>query len=223
MFSQSELHLYTDAGTSNVSQGYFLKSATVGYFVFGNNQLETGFLLNLIDNNENTLSGIRVLISRDLKIRQKPFNIKGFLLETAHSDILRETNWGALVQFNTDHFDVHIGTNFRTYAFREMAINVYHMNRKFTKINEPFNLMYEISYNLKPPANCWNLGISVTNIDKFKITQETNPLFNLHGQYKISKPICLVSQIWYEPAGIFNIYANYFGFFVRTGIIWNLN
>jgi len=223
LFSQPELHLYTDVGTTNVSQGYFLKSATVGKYSFGKNQIETGFLFNLKNNNENTLSGLRALISRDLKVRQRPFKLQGFLLQKTYSDILRETNWGALAKFNTDHFDVLIGTNFRTYAYRDEAINVYHIKGKFAKIHEPYNLMYEVSYNLKPPAYYWNLGISVTNIDKFKITQETNPLFNLHGQYKISQPIYLVTQIWYEPAGIFNIYANYFGFFVRTGIIWNLN
>jgi hypothetical protein len=210
-------------GTTNVTQGYFLKSAAVGHFVFGKNQFETGFLFNLKNKTENPISGIRVLISKNLKIRQRPYSIQGFLLEATHSAILRETNWGALAKFNTNHFDVFIGTNFRTYAFREEAINIYHMDGRFTKIHEPYNLMYEFSYNLKPSANTWNLGISITNIDKFKISQETNPLFNLHGQYKISEPICLVSQFWYEPAGIFNIYANYFGFFVRTGIIWNLN
>jgi hypothetical protein len=83
--------------------------------------------------------------------------------------------------------------------------------------------MYSFNFFLKPTDEQWNVGLSVTNIDHYIINQETNPVFNLQGFYKLKSPVKLFAQAWYKTAGITNLNLNYFGFFLRTGIIWNIN
>ena len=54
--------------------------------------------------------------------------------------------------------------------------------------------MYRLSYYLKPADDKWNVCLSVTNIDYFVINQETNPVLNLSGLYKIKfTSKCLLS------------------------------
>ncbi|MCD6597395.1 MAG: hypothetical protein J7L04_06895, partial [Bacteroidales bacterium] len=119
------------------------------------------------------------------------------------------------------HFIIRIGTNFKTYALNKKAISNYEIDTD-TKIKENWNLMYSFSYYLKSFDNLWNVGISITNFDYFIINQETNPVFNLNAWYKPGTPLKLFIETWYKSSGAFNLSVNYFGFFVRTGIIWNI-
>jgi hypothetical protein len=219
-YPQTNITLFTDVGSTNVTQEYFLKSATMGQYSFGKNQVEAGFLFNLKTTNENTLGGYQFQASRDLSIKNWPFKIQGFWLQTIFSDLLRETNWGIALKKPTKHFEILIGTEFRTYAFRDDAIQTYGIENEATKMHENFNLIYSVGFNLKPPENIWNAGLSVTNFDYFFINQETNPILCLKGSYKFKAPISLISQFWFEESGIANVYANYYGFYFRTGIIW---
>jgi hypothetical protein len=156
-------------------------------------------------------------------IKSTPIELQGFFLFNPFSDILRETNWGILLKSRLKHFDLALGTDFRTYAYSKKAINDYGIEKNAAKIHEPFNLIYSFSYYLKPTEDKWNIGLSVTNIDYFIINQETNPTLSLRGLYKLKSPLSLFAQAWYEPAGVLNLNINYFGFFIRTGIIWDIN
>jgi len=219
-FSQAKITLFTDVGSTNVTDEYFLKSATIGQYSFGKNQVEAGFLFNLKTTDENSFGGYQLLASRDFKIKNRPFKIQGFWLQTIYSDLLRETNWGTAISIQMKHFGATLGTEFRTYAFRDDAIRTYGIEDGAAKLKEPFNFIYSLTYNLKPPENRWNAGLSITNFDYFTVNQETNPIFSLKGSYKFKGPISLVTEAWYETSGVFNLYANYYGFYFRTGIIW---
>lgn len=194
----------------------------MGRYCIGKNQFDAGFLFNIKTTNEKAFGGYRLQASRRLAIKSWPLDLQFFGLQTIYSNLLRETNWGAFIQKQGKHFDIRLGTGFRTFAFRNYAIKKYGIEEEATKLHENFNLIYSFGYHLKPPASNWNIGLSVTNVDYFMVNQETNPIFCLEGSYKLKDSISLLTQFWYEPAGVFNIYANYFGFFVRTGIIWNL-
>jgi len=223
MVAQSGLSIYADAGMNNVSHGIFLKSATIGYYNIGKNKIETGFQTDLKNNNKNGFSGYTFDISRELVIKGFTFELKGLFIRTTPSAFLCETNWGALLKLRHNRFEMAVGTNFRTYSINNQAISEYQIDKNATKVHEVYNLMYSFSYYLKPTDENWNIGLSVTNIDHFVINQETNPVFNLNGLYKLSSPVCLYAQAWYKCAGVTNLELNHFGFFFRTGIIWNIN
>jgi hypothetical protein len=221
--AQPGVSIYTDLGSNNVSNGIFIKSAALGFYKYGKNKFEAGFQTNLKNNNKNGFSGYTISASRNISIKDISFGLKGFFTLTLPSEILSETNWGALIEMRHRHFEMSMGTNFRTYNLRQNAVTRYEIDNTQTKIHEVYNLMYSFCYYLKPVDENWNIGLSVTNIDYFNINQETNPVINLKGMYKISSPVALYMQATYKSAGVTNLELNYFGFFFRTGIIWNIN
>jgi hypothetical protein len=83
--------------------------------------------------------------------------------------------------------------------------------------------MYSFSYTLNPFEYVWNIAMTVTDIDHFLINQETNPVFNLKGSYRLTTPVCLFAEAWYKSSGITNLELNHFGFTIRTGLTWNFN
>lgn len=220
--AQPGLIIYTDLGENNVSQGLFIKSACLVSYQEGKNLLETGFQLDLKNTNKNVFSGFSISGTRNFKIRNFPLEITGFWICTPFSELLRETNWGGRLNHENNHFGFSLGSNFRTYAFRQKAVREYGIAENAAKIHEIMNLIYSFDYQIKPKNNYWNIGVSLTNIDHFVLEQETNPMLKLNGLYKVSAPIILYIEAWYKSAGATNLAVNYFGFFFRTGIIWKI-
>jgi hypothetical protein len=221
--AQPGLTLYTDLGENNVSAGLFIKPALLGHYTFGKNRVETGIETDLKSDNHPLLSGYTVNVSRYLLTRGSTFEIRGFGTQTRNSEFLRETNWGALVNMRHKRFEMALGTNFRTYAFRRGAIADYEISKNAMRVHENFNIMYSFGYYLKKNDTRWNAGLSLTNIDHFYISQETNALLCLQGFYKPGSQVSLFAEAWYKSAGAPNLAINHFGFFFRTGITWNFN
>ena len=221
MFPQAVVSAYMDMGQNNVSNGLYIKTAGLANYQYGKYRIGAGFQLDLKSPNENIFSGLNLNASREFLIKDFPLEIQGFYTLTPFSDISRETNWGLILSIQPKHFIIRIGTNFRTYALNKKAISNYEIDAD-TKIKENWNLMYSFSYYLKSFANLWNVGLSLTNFDHFIINQETNPIFNINAWYKPTIPFKLFIETWYKSSGAFNLSVNNFGFFVRTGIIWNI-
>ena len=221
--AQPGFTIYTDLGENNVSGGLFIKSATMGHIKSGKNRLETGFEINLKNNNHVLFSGYTINASRFFLIKSHPIELQGFCTWAYNSQLLRETNLGALLNMKRSRFEMKIGTNFRTYAFRNQVIMDYGIDKSSVRIHENFNIMYLFVYYFKKADDHWNIGLTVTNIDRFTINQETNPELSLRGLYKPGSQISLYAESWYKTAGAPNLAINHFGIFIRTGIIWNFN
>lgn len=216
--AQFKASVYTDMGESNVSEGFNLKASAIASYKQKTVELTTAFQTDIISNNYNALSGWNIRLSNDFKLKKYNFNAQLFYLWAPYSDLVRETNYGLILSTKKEHFNLKIGTNFRTLGYTQKAINQYGFTN--TDVHDYFNLMYALSYDINKTESPWNAGITATNFDQFKINQETNPYLNLHGYYNINEPIRLFGEAWYETAGAFNLHVNYFGFFVRTGIIY---
>jgi hypothetical protein len=80
--------------------------------------------------------------------------------------------------------------------------------------------MYSAGFMLKPDENKWNLTFTITDFDRFIIEQETNPMANIRFDYELSEPLRVYSELWYKGSGFFNVQVNYFGIFIRAGILW---
>lgn len=220
--AQPSLVVYTDTGENNASEGLFLKTAGQAKYQLDKYKFEAGFQLSPISNYEPIFSGFNGNISRQIFLNKFNFGIQLFYIYSPFSENLRETNAGALVKVKRYHFNFKLGTNFRTFAYNKSAAKKYDLNKN-NKIHENWNLIYSIGYFFKPDTNFWNIGLTVTNLDHFTISQETNPIFYLRGQYKKNLPVEIFMETWYKSAGAFNLSVNYFGFFVRTGIVWEIN
>lgn len=210
-----------EVGDNNAAESSYIKSNVIGQYQFGKYKAEAGFLMNLKNTGENFFPGYRLMVSRDFAIKEFPFSVQGFLVQN-YDEMLRETNWGLDASKEWKHIDLVLGTYFKIYAYRNEAIETYDIDENAEKMKEPFNFLYSFTYHLKPTGNPWNMGLTVTNFDYFHYNQETNPLFNLNGCYKLSENLSLFAQAWFETSGIFNINATYFGYYFRTGIKWNI-
>lgn len=220
--AQTGVSGYMDLGSNNVSDGFFMKTALLVQHRFGKNNVEAGLQVDIISHNERTFSGFNLRFSRLMQVKGFPFEVQGFFLRTPFSDLLRETNWGLLMDMKHNHFAMQLGTEFRSFAFTRKAIDTYGY-REDERIRENWNLVYSIGYHLKPDDYQWNVGLSVTNIDYFVMNQETNPVLRLSGRYRVSLPVDLFMEAWYKSAGALNLSVNYFGFFFRTGIAWDIH
>ncbi len=220
--AQYQTTLYADLGQNAASDGLFIKMADLTSWQFGKNKLEAGLQIDILSNTDRFFSGYDINISREWTIKSFPIETRAFFLLTPFSDILRETNWGMIIGIYRNHFTIKIGTDFRTFAYNQKAVNSYGFEED-TRLHENWNLIYSFNGYIKPIDNVWNIGLSITNMDHFMISQETNPVLNLRFAYKF-KPSCRVYfEPWYESAGALNLKVNYFGFFIRSGIIWDIN
>jgi hypothetical protein len=221
LMAQSQVSAYTDLGWNNVSDGLFIKTAGLAQYQFGKYEAGAGIQIDLKSNNKNVLSGYNFYLSRNCMIKNFPLEVQSFFLLTPFSDILRETDWGFLLNIKLNHVTISAGTNFRTTSFTK-NISSYELDTK-NKFREPWNLMYSFSYYLKPLDNPWNLNLSITDIDNFVISQESNPVINLRASCELSSRLNLFVESWHRSSGVFNLSKNNFGFYFRTGITWNIN
>ena len=219
--AQPGLIIYADAGKNNASGNLFIKSAALANYEFGKNMIEAGFQTGLKNNGHPLFSGFNVNASREQSFKNFLFHLQGFYIRTSNTEILRETNWGALLDMRHKRFEMAIGTNFRTYSFTSGAVNEYRIKRDAVKFHENFNMMYSIGYSIKPTDDVWNAGLAITNFDTFIIEQGVNPALRLHGLYKPDPQVCLFAEAWYFSAGFLNMSMNHFGFLFKTGISWN--
>ena len=220
MQAQLTLSAYIDAGDNNVSEGLYIKSSALGEYQINKFRIEGGAQFDLKNAGSNFLSGGRLIVAREFSIKKFQFETQGLFMYDPFSPLVHESNWGVLINIPREHFNYKLGTEFKTYHITNKAENDYNITSN-KKLNENRNLIYLVKYVLKPPDHKWNAGASITNTDHFLINQETNPMVNIEGRYAISSPLTLYVESWYKSAGSLNISANYFGFFFRTGIIWN--
>jgi len=220
--AQVSLSLHLDAGSDNVSDGLFLQTAAFGEFRHEKNTISGGFQIDLKGPGSTVFSGSLLKASREFSIGEFPFKVHGLFVYNRFSELLYEYNWGILAGIDRRHFEFNLGTNFRTYGITQRAGERYDID-SHKKIHENWNLMYRATWNLKPTGNEWNAGLTLTNTDHFIIEQETNPVLNLKGTWKVSSPVTLFLESWYKSSGAFNLRVNHFGYFFRTGVLWEIN
>lgn len=213
---------YLDFGSNQAEPSVYFRSGINGSYQWNKTTAEAGFLMNLKSENDLFFSGYRLVVTQEFAIKQIPFSAQAFYTQT-FDEMLRETNWGLAAGKQWKHVDLMLGTYFKTYAYRNSAIETYGIEEENESISESFNLLYRATFSLKPAEHPWNASLTVTNTDYFTFSQETNPLFNLGGYYKINPVITVFAESWIELSGIFNINASYFGYYIRSGIILNIS
>jgi hypothetical protein len=213
---------YFDAGQNVVSDGFYLKMGTFANYQFGKNNVAAGLQTNIISNNDKVLSGYSIKATRELMISSFPMEIQGLFILSPFSDLIKETNWGILFGTHRNHFAIRIGTNFRTYSYTQKTFEDYDFETN-TRIHENWNPMYSFDYYINSIDHRWNIGLAITNIDHFIINQDTNPVFNLQFTYRSGPSMNMFIESWYKTAGALNLNVNYFGYFFRAGITWDIH
>ena len=218
--AQTEHQNYFDIGKNNVSDGVFLRFASVSGYKYKYYQGKTGFLFSFSNQSDRIFTGWFLDGSGSFKIKDIPFEAGAFYRISPFSNLLREINWGIYMSYSSEHFRIRLGNNFRIYRYSRSKIDEYDIQEgPGSRITEPRNLMYSITYYIKPSGHKWNIASSIRDFDYFLIQQETNPMVMCRFHFNVSTHMNIYSEMWYQSAGLFNIQVNYFGLFLRTGLI----
>jgi len=221
--AQAALQTYLDIGKSQVSEGVFIKNVHRGNYKVDRFCFEAGMQFDLLSSNPNVLTGFDLIGSGEFLMKEFPFEVSLFFMLNRFSDLDYGTDWGIRIETRKfEHFFLVLGTNFKTYAINATAREDFGIKRSESKLRENFNLIYILTVYAKPYQNHWNIGLSCTNVDYYVINQSTNPVFHLQLRYTLLSGITLYLDSWLQQAGIFNIYAGHFGYFFRTGVVWEI-
>jgi len=213
---------YSEVGDNNISEGIYVKLVPMVAYKLNKTQLDVVIRSELKDNNSNLISGFKVNLAQNFSWKNNLYKVETFYIKTAPTQLMREKNLGVLLSLPTGHFEIKGGTHFRAIMYSKKAIEEYNLQSN-DKLRENFNLMYQVTYNLRSTLKLWNIGATWTNFDHLSIYQETNPIINIHGYYCIKEQIRLFAELWYKTAGAINLSVNYYSSSLRTGFIWNIN
>ena len=137
------------------------------------------------------------------------------------SRLMMEENYAFNLACSIGRFDFLLGNNTRVYRFRQGEAPGYSGSE--SRLVEPRNTMYAVTYRLKPADHPWNAAFSLRNTDHFLIQQETNPMVMGRFQHRIGGQCTGYAELWYQSAGLMNIRVNYYGFYFRTGLLWKID
>lgn len=221
---------FADIGSSQVTEGLFGRAASITGYRIKNYEMMFGLQTTFSSAERNTLSGMAIDLSGDFLVKSFPFNVSLFFRRNPYSDLVKENNFGAMVRKRWDRIELHLGWNSRIYSLSKKA-HQGNLPDPDLKINEWRNFIYRGTVWLRPFSKLypeqwdrhWNFGASFTNYDVFLIQQETNPLLQATFYYKFGPAFSLFGEGWYQGAGMTNLAANYFGFYLRTGFRWQIN
>lgn len=210
-----------DAGSGSVSQGVFFRPSSVlaynheKYFVNG------GVQLTFSGAERKVLSGSLFSLGKYFSIKDRYFSGNLFYLVNPYSSLTKERNFGLLLSHFRSHIDIYLGYHMRLYTLdRNDPVSAGLPQGTDMRIWEYRNFIYRGTLKLKSPESPWNLYLSVTNMDNFLLQQETNPMVFTGAAYKFTDAITACLEVWYQGAGMLNLSANHYGYYIRTGLIW---
>lgn len=85
-------------------------------------------------------------------------------------------------------------------------------------ITEPFNIYYELRANLLQRIERWDLELALTNCETFELERHYQPSYLAECLYEIGQKVVVSLGMGYKPAGTFNISADYYQTFIKTGV-----
>ncbi|HBS88900.1 MAG: hypothetical protein A2W91_00835 [Bacteroidetes bacterium GWF2_38_335] len=217
--SQSHIRTFFDAGSNNVSDGLFLKSTVAGQYQYRRIFIFAASRFNLVSKTESAFSGAELHVSKKFPTRYCNYNIDGFLFHNKHIKKMFENKAGLLAGIDLVHWTINFGISKGVSGFTQKAADEYGITSGRT-MTEKLNFIYQFKY--KVFKNEEKLTISLTNRDVFLVEKEPNPLISVGGYYKLTEYIKCTGELFYKTNGTLNLAANYFGFYFRAGVKWEL-
>ncbi len=223
VFGQVSVDTYLEAGSNAVSDGMYGDFSAQISGRTGSFSAYTGALMHFSNATDQVLSAYSLQAANDFKFGKLPVNIAALFLWKPISTDMRETNFGLIASYRTQHFGYKLGLNTRIYSFTHAAVIQYNFADSIhTSLWEPINVMYRFSYFL-PFSPKLNFEASVTNYDRYFIQQETNHMILLNLKYDFKPNLQFYTELGYMEAGLFNMHVNYFGTYLRGGVIWKID
>ena len=141
-----------------------------------------------------------------------------FVDGTAHfrwlySDRASEFVSAASLGYRMDWFSVQFGMFSRTFIDMDRK---QHGNGNF--VSEPFNLLYRLSFNVRPSTSRWNAGGGVSNYTLYEFERMWQPYIFVGGLYRISDSLSVNAEVTVKPTGMFHLVASFYGIRSSVGL-----
>lgn len=207
-------------GESHVSQGKYVNTSVFAHYKWRSVEFESALQMNVYNHHSSTPSAFKLYTQKDSMFHSFPLKLSaGYLLIPAENT-LRESNINLLATRVLRSFSATLGFNFKTYTYTKEATDNYAINEP--RYHENWGLIYDFSYYYSPATQHWKIGIHFTNFDDFIVNQDMNPYFRLSSEYRISSTLKILLEGNYIKSGIFNGSSNYYGYYIKTGIKWDV-
>lgn len=218
---QFSFSLYGDAGRHSLTDGVYTKPALIADYSRAGYTASLGVQWTFSSADRKVFSGWQVAIEKKCILRDFPFSVNLFSVVNPYSDLVREVNAGVFLEHHRDHLRVHLGNASRVYGLKKksFAATVAEPDPSL-RIVEYRNFTYYFAGYLKDLDSKWNIGAGISNIDNFRVQQETNPMFMVTGYTGLLTGLSLNAELWMQGAGMTNLSAEIFGFYGRIGLRW---
>lgn len=221
--AQHQVSVHADLGSTTMNSTIYLQTALTGKSTIKSFFAEYGLLVNCLDNLKSGYSSSFISGGKSFTLHKNKLNALAYYLHSYPSSTLREENFGLKLTYETSHWDIMVGNNSKRYVLRnDFKSQLPIEQQEDHKIYEWRNALYRICYKMKPEDYLWNFKAGVTNADFFLINQGTNPMIFAEYNYTLLENLKLNCSIFYKGAGSMNLQADYFGYFIRTGIQWKI-
>jgi hypothetical protein len=155
--AQTRVSLHTDLGHTNMSEGIYLKSVLTAGRQIKDYKVKSAFQSDIVSPDSRFLSAWNIGVSRHFRLKGKDFSVEAIFIYIPFSELLRETDWGILLETDIRRFRIKLGNSFRTLAYTKRAIRQYGFVQN-TDIHENFNLIYDFGYNFSNPKTAGMSG-----------------------------------------------------------------
>lgn len=88
------------------------------------------------------------------------------------------------------------------------------------KITEPFNVYYELRAHFLKKIENWNLDLVITNCEEFELERHFQPSFIAEGTCYPTSKLGISFGIGCKPSGMFNMSADYYQSYLKTGVCY---
>lgn len=155
---------YLDITKNNLVAGVLFRAASISTLGFRNSQLQSGFLWSFSNPGRRGLDGWFISISSIFRIKKAYFEGSLFYRRNLFPATIHETNWGLTLGYNSRHFSIKLGNNYRIYQYTRKGIGEKGFDHETgNRLVEPRNMMYSLTYYIMPVDHKWNAALTITN------------------------------------------------------------
>lgn len=219
--AQFKFEAFTTVGKNYTVEKHFFNVGQYSQYRYNSLEIDYSIDINMTNRDAKSINGFVTSLSYYIIPEDSKLKVNAFFNYRPVSSIINDRNWGVKLMYAGEHWDFELGNNIRSYKFKSDYIESFDLYDHEGVVNEAWNAMYSIKYNLKTDESKWNVFLNLTNFERFIIQQEINPMLDLGFTYSLNEgQTKLFADLWYQTAGFNNIRVNYFGYFTRIGILW---
>lgn len=219
---QIQLESTLTTGQNQTKPEGFLNMAICPAYELNQWTFGAGAELAVLNPQNTMLDAWKLDAGRKILIKKHEYKLYGGFYCRPFSEYFRELNLVLTIKTEYGHFRGMIGNNSRIWRLSGKAIEQWpEADSAGTIMKKEYrNLLYDFSVYLKKTDHPWNIGLGFSNLNGFFFNQETTPMLFSRYENKITESMQLFAECWFQQAGSANLQTQYFGFFIKGGLVW---